>query len=171
MTIQYAYLRVDGLDRLEKDSYHKHSELFRDLAKWNHDESYLELIPDKKPRPGARGMPKLTQILDIMDPEHVYMQTTYAVLSQVTHVRPGGQTRYFEMNGDELVLNPGRTDDGFGNLSLGALAFAVMAASWVFAHLTDDRDDMRVLDGYSDRLHIPIRYDGDWPAKDRAHPE
>lgn len=170
MTIQYVYLRVDGLDRLEKGSYYQRKNLAESLARWNHDPAWLDLIPETLPRAGSKGMPKFSEIIDLLDPQHVYLHTTYAVLSEVTHVTPGSQTRYFAFENDELILDPGRTEDGFGNVTVGALAFAIMAATWVFAHIMNDEERLGQLDKYSDQLHIPIRYDEDWPVSLRAHP-
>ncbi|WP_146185211.1 DUF5677 domain-containing protein [Microbacterium sp. HMWF026] len=169
MTIQYAYLRVDGLDRLEKGSYYQRKKLFESLAEWNDDPTYLDLVPKDATKPGAKGMPKFSEIINILDPAHLYLHTTYAVLSQVTHVTPGSQTRYFAVENDELILDPGRAEDGFGNVTVGALAFAMMGATWVLAHMMHDTERLEALDRYSDRLKIPLRYDEDWPASQRAH--
>lgn len=168
LTIQYVYLRVDGLDRLQKSSLLDRKKLMEDMANWHDDPEYLDMIPQEQPKPGAKGMPKFTQILEIVDPEHVILHSTYAVLSQVTHVRPGGRDRYFDRVDDQLVLVPGRDDDVFGNVTTGALGFALMAATWVFAHITEDEAMLARLDTTSDRLRLPTRYDGNWPVGERA---
>lgn len=169
VTVQYAYLRTDGLDRLEKTSILKRRELFAQLAQWHEDPTYLDLATEELPRPGAKGMPPFTQILDLVDPDHVILQSSYAVLSQVTHVRAGSRDRFFEKVGDELMFSPGRDDDSFESVTVGALAFAVTAATWVFARLTDDSQMLVMLDAHSDRLKIPVRYDGSWGDRDRAY--
>lgn len=171
VTVQYAYLRADGLDRLEKSSAAHQRELFERLAKWQHDATYKDLAKRVATPIGAKSMPPIMQILDVLDPEHIVLQSTYAVLSQISHVRAGSQHRFFELVDGQVVLVPGRDDDRFAHVSTGALAIATMGVTWVYARLTEDAEMIAMLEAASGRLGIPIRYDEDWSADERAHPD
>lgn len=169
VTVQYAYLRADGLDRLEKSSAIHQRELFERLAKWHHDATYEDMAKQVTIPAGARSMPPIMQILDVLDPEHIVLQSTYALLSQISHVRAGSQHRFFELVDGRISLVPGRDDERFAHVATGALAIATMAVTWVYARLTDDAEMTVMLEAASRRLGVPIRYDEDWSAKDRAH--
>lgn len=167
-TVQYAYLRVDGLDRLAKSTSAGQVELFMQLAAWHHEDAYLTMAGEVDV-PDSKGLPKVTQILDALDPDSESLHPTYAVLSQTTHVRSGSLTRYVERNGDSLAFNPGRTGDKFGNVTIAALAISAMAATWVYSHMTCDEEMLETLKRESALLGIPTRYDGHWADDLRAH--
>ena len=169
VTVQYAYLRADGLDRLEKSSAIHRRELFERLAKWQQEPAYAEMAKGVTEPATAKALPNIMQILDVLDPEQVVLQSTYAVLSQITHVRAGSHHRFFELVDGQIALVPGRDDDRFAHVATGALAMATMGVTWVYARLTEDAERIAQLEAASGRLGLPLRYDEDWPAKDRAH--
>lgn len=168
-TVQYAYLRKDGLARFKKSVQSEQANLFKQLAQWQKSPEYRDMAESVEIPQTPRMLPKTSQILDVLDPGKLILQSTYAVLSQTTHVRGSSLARYFERNGDSLNLVPGKQSDGFANVSAAALAIAVMSAGWVLAHITEDADRLEVLDRYSEALRLPVRYDDQWLEEDRAH--
>lgn len=170
-TAQYAYLRVDGIDRLLKDTATRQRGLMRRMAAWTDDGEYQRMADDVHVPDTAKSMPSVADVFRALDPGGAVFESAYAILSQSTHVRASSLTQYFKKNGDFIGLNPGAEEDPFESFTMTTLALATMAVTWIIARISADERMLEWLDQQSDALGLPLRYDHDWPEKDRAHRE
>lgn len=168
-TAQYAYLRVDGIDRLRKGAAIHQRELMERMAKWTDDPEYLRMVDDVHIPETAKAMPSVADVFRALDPEGKVFESAYALLSQSTHVRASSLTQYFKQNGDFVGLNPGVEEDPFEHFTMTSLAIATMAVTWIMARISIDEKMLEWLDQQSDALGLPVRYDQDWPEAQRAH--
>lgn len=168
-TAQYAYLRVDGLDRLLRDAAIRQQGLMNRMAKWTGDAEYKRMADEVHIPDTAKAMPSVSDVFRTLDPEGAVFESAYAILSQSTHVRAASLTQYFKKNGDFVGLNPGVEEDLFTHFTVTTLALATMAVTWIMARILVDDPMLDWLDQQSDSLALPLRYDQDWPVNERAH--
>lgn len=172
-TAQYAYLRVDGLDRLFKAAQLNQVDLFIRLHKFTGLDDYQQMAADVDVPKAGKSLPSVDQIFATLDPEDVIFRQAYAVLSQATHVTPSSMSQHFVVTGEDRQtweLNHHSDVDRFRAQTTYTLALAVMSATWIMAHVLDDAAMLEKLDSTSEELRLPLRYDGDWPETIRAFP-
>ena len=168
-TAQYAYLRVDGIDRLRKGAAIHQRELMDRMATWTNDPEFLRMREDVHIPETGKAMPSVADVFRALDPAGRVFESAYALLSQSAHVRASSLTHYFKRNGDFVSLNPGIEEDPFQHFTMTTLALATIAVTWIMAHIAADETMLDWLDQQSDALGLPLRYDQDWPDADRAH--
>ncbi|MFE6995050.1 DUF5677 domain-containing protein [Microbacterium sp. NPDC057659] len=171
VTAQYVYLSVGGLDRLFKSAQSGQRELLARLHRYTGNGEYLDLAEAVDVPQAGNGLPTIDQLFNIVDPEDVIFRQSYALLSQATHVTTTSLTQHYVVTGDDprfLQLNHHSEADTFRAQTTYTLALAVMAVTWIVAHVLGDQDTLVKLDQNSDDLRLPLRYDDSWPVNLRS---
>lgn len=168
-TAQYAYLRAGGLDRLYKSAQADSRSLFQRMGTFSGDERFSEMAADVEVPETGRQLPTMTGIMEVLDPDTVLLQPSYAVFSQFTHVTSGALSQYFRVDDSgRIFLDHVSPADAYADESLYVVAASCMLATWIIAHIRDDAEMRAKLDTLSDELMLPLRLDGDWRDADRA---
>lgn len=170
-TAQYAYLQKGGIDRLHRHARASDRSLALRMAKWTGNTDFQDMA-DSIEVPAGKRLPNTAGIFKALDPNDVFLQQTHAVFSQILHVTSSALTSLFvfdEATG-ALSLNHVAPPDTFRRETAYAVAMAGMMATWVVADIRDDTPMLEQLDGFSDDLRLPMRFDDAWSADQRARP-
>lgn len=173
VTMQWAYLTPDGIDRLEvrllqaRVDYANRSRDVDD-AEWYDLIARLEAeIPHKSDGSTSRGMPRFTgreSVLASLDATG-YLQRAYAVLSRAGHVTDQAVTDYFVEDGG-IVAVASAPSDVYDIDVFHTLATACCLAAWVLARLEGDGRGLELAMGQS----LLWRLDTHLPAERRRFP-
>lgn len=171
VTVEWAYFRVGGLDRLANSATATSWDIRDRLHRWRHT------ADDPGDRPeftNAEKLPRLTTtegLLKQLDPDDVLLNPGYAVLSQGVHVTNQTVTGFFRTSNQQrgIEINHHRQDN-LADYTLHLVAASCMLVSWIQAHVLENNERLGELDAISDALGLPIRLDDLWPEADRTHP-
>lgn len=170
VTAQYAYLRKDGIDRLNRNALDSSRSLAERMAKWTGNAEF-QRIADSFVAPNGKRLPDTAGILDTLDPGRVFLQQSYAVLSQDNHVTSSALTGLYVFGEETDIpfLNHATPPDVYRHQTSYAVAAAAMMVTWIVAHILEDQPMLEKLDELSEYLHLPLRFDDTWARKHRAH--
>lgn len=168
-TIEFAYLRKDGLDMLSNSA---------ERASWSLEQRMDDWLgydgPPAGPQPidGPR-LPKLSTpngIFAALDPDNRLLGPGYAILSQGTHVTNETLTAFFRKTPDKpgMWLNVRRHDE-MAEYTRVLVAQSCMLVSWIFARTADRFERLEALEASAKQLHLPTRLDKEWPDELRTH--
>ncbi len=141
------------------------------MAKWTGNAEF-QRIADSIIVPAGKLLPDTAGILDALDPGSVFLQQSYAVLSQDNHVTSSALTGsyIFVSEVDIPFLDHVAPPDLYRHQTTYAVAMAAMMVTWIVAHILNDQPMLERLNGLSDDLHLPLRFDDTWARKVLAHP-
>ena len=170
-TAEYAYFRVDGLDRLVASAEQQTWNLRARMHRWTG-------IADYAPGPEPTKAPRLPNfardndwgLMRLLDPNSVMLEPGYSLLSQAVHVTEQTVTGFFResADGSARILLDHRGDDDMANFTIYLVAEACMLVTYLDAHLRKDAPLLAELDFRSETLRLPMRLDQDWPHEQRA---
>lgn len=171
VTVEWAYFRVGGLDRLANSATATSWDIQDRLHRWRQTS---EDPGDKPEFTSDEKVPRLTSedgLLWQLDPDDVLLNPGYAVLSQGVHVTNQTVTGFFRTVNEQrdIQINHHRQDILAG-YALHLVAASCMLVSWIQAHVLENEERLQELDEISDALGLPIRLDGVWAESVRTYP-
>jgi hypothetical protein len=171
VTVEWAYFRVGGLDRLANSATATSWDIRDRLHRWRQT---VDAPGDRPEFTAAEKVPRLTShegLLRQLDPNDVLLNPGYAVLSQGVHVTNQTVTGFFRTIKEQrdIQINHHRQDN-LADYTLHLVAASCMLVSWIQAHVLENEERLQELDEISDALGLPIRLDDVWAESDRTHP-
>lgn len=155
VTAQWVFIVDGGIDRWRLSVEHDRLDHYKTLSEWlKHDELAREVQQLPEPTKGKR-LPKFMDMLRELDHDR-FLETSYMILSQQVHVTHAAVMAFIEgdEDGNPQLVAPG--DYAYAYQATYVAAVACMLARWIIAKLTNDVDELRVLDSLSDELYLPV---------------
>lgn len=155
VTAQWVFNVEGGADRWRRTVQHDRHRYFKLISEWNQIEEIREGVERMPEPPSGKQLPKFMDMLRELDHEH-FLETSYMILSERVHVTHAVIVESFEQDteGNTRLSHP--REDAFIYPAVYVTALSCMLVRWILSTLTDDADDLKLLDGKSDELQIPM---------------